>query len=110
MKAISWVFLRFEFRSRECCHATTGHPGPVAATILGPPGLLAALQLVPPGQLTPPQLVPLCHMWSPTSSIIDLVSRRPTLKRGSGETVYKKFGAAGMLEAPIRSFHFKLIM
>ena len=39
-----------------------------------------------------------------------LVSRRPTLKRGSGETVYKKFGAAGMLEAPIRSLHFKFIM
>ena len=39
-----------------------------------------------------------------------LVSRRPTLKRGSGETVYKKFGAAGMLEAPIRLLHFKLIM
>ena len=54
-----------------------------------------------------------------------LVSRRPTLKvkkkiffkkikqyiiSGSGETVYKKFGATGMLEAPIRSLHFKLIM
>ena len=39
-----------------------------------------------------------------------VVSRRPTLKRGSGETVYKKFGAAGMLEAPIRSLYFKLIM
>ena len=52
------------------CHATTGPPGPVAATILGPPGLLAALQLVPPGQLTLPQLVPLCHKWSPIGFII----------------------------------------
>ena len=41
---------------------------------------------------------------------LTVVSRRPTLKRGSGETVYKKFGAAGVLEAPIRSLHFKLIM
>ena len=40
--------------------------------------------------------------------LVLLVSRRPTLKRGSGETVYKKFGAAGMLEAPIRSLHFKI--
>ena len=31
-----------------------------------------------------------------------LVSRPPTLKRGSGETVYKKFGAVGMLEAPFQ--------
>jgi len=30
-----------------------------------------------------------------------------TLKRGSGETVYKKFGTAGIFEAPIRLLHFK---
>ena len=62
-----------EVKYHVICHATTGPPGPVAATILGPPGLLAALQLVPPGQLMPPQLVPLCHKWSPTGFIIDSI-------------------------------------
>ena len=33
----------------------------------------------------------------------------PDPKSGSGETVYKKFGAAGMLEAPIRSLHFNVM-
>ena len=52
----------------------------------------------------------LCELFTQAWSGPVLVSRRPTLNRGSGETVYKKFGAAGMLEAPIRSLHFKLIM
>ena len=55
-------------------------------------------------------LVALAETYLQCSFQFSLVSRRPILKRGSGETVYKKFGAAGMLEAPIRSLHFKLIM
>ena len=33
---------------------------------------------------------------------------RPTLKKESGETVYKNIGAAGMLVAPIKSLAFNL--
>ena len=50
-----------------------------------------------------------CWSTKPCIKVSSLVAPA-TLKRGSGETVYKKFGAAGMLEAPIRSLHFKLIM